>query len=85
MCDPPGARLPLVVRSGPAATGRGTQPTELEFCEVSTLNLLFGGIEMGLLMRLAWYIQAAIDVVSADIFSRISVGLVIALVMEEVS
>jgi len=84
MCDPPGAKLPPVVRSDPEFTVRGTRPTELEFGEVPTLNLLFGGIA-GLLMRLAWYIQVAIDMASACIFSWMSVRLVIVFMMEEVS
>jgi len=78
-------RGPPVSRPRPAFTGSGMRPTELDLGEVSTSNPLPGGIGMGQLMHLAWYIRAAISVVSAGIFSWISVGLVIVLMMEKVS
>jgi len=60
-------------------------PTGPEFSEVSSLNLLFGSIEIERLMRLSWYIQVALRLVSAYIFSWTSVGLVVVFVVEEAS
>jgi len=81
---PPGSAPPprSLLRPG---IREGGLPTGPEFSEVSSLNLLFGSIEIERLMRLSWYIQVALRLVSAYIFSWTSVGLVVVFVVEEAS